>query len=233
MEGTASLSVTTPWECCSSLDCQNGLTLDRLRIECPQFDPALGVLTGVQVELVACGNGVFTWQSPDEGFGGYATNMTFDYVLDGPGISPNVDHELVFPDCGGSITPNTPQGQCTWGNRCRTSPAAEVSSGSWGAYTGNGTVTLTVDPEFSYFLAVSGVEICYFYDAVSTVTVRVTYGYEVCEADFNGDGVVNTQDVTSFLNAFAAGDEAADFNGDGVITTRDVLAFLNAWNLGC
>jgi 6-phosphogluconolactonase (cycloisomerase 2 family) len=56
---------------------------------------------------------------------------------------------------------------------------------------------------------------------------------EGCPADFNGDGVVDTQDVLAFLNAWAAGDDSADFNGDGAVDTLDVLAFLNAWNAGC
>jgi 1,4-alpha-glucan branching enzyme len=54
-----------------------------------------------------------------------------------------------------------------------------------------------------------------------------------CAADFNGDGVVDTRDVLSFLNAWSAGEAEADFNGDGTIDTRDVLAFLNAWSEGC
>ncbi len=54
-----------------------------------------------------------------------------------------------------------------------------------------------------------------------------------CAGDFNGDGVLNTQDVLAFLNAWAAGDAAADFNGDGAVNTLDVLAFLNAWTEGC
>lgn len=54
-----------------------------------------------------------------------------------------------------------------------------------------------------------------------------------CRADFNGDGLVNTQDVLAFLNAWGADDASADFNGDGVIDTQDVLAFLNAWAGGC
>ena len=54
-----------------------------------------------------------------------------------------------------------------------------------------------------------------------------------CTADFNGDGTVNTIDVLTFLNAWAAGDEAADFNEDGSVNTLDVLAFLNAWTAGC
>lgn len=54
-----------------------------------------------------------------------------------------------------------------------------------------------------------------------------------CVADFNGDGVVNTQDVLVFLNAWNAGDSSADINGDGDVNSQDVLAFLNLWNTGC
>lgn len=61
--------------------------------------------------------------------------------------------------------------------------------------------------------------------------VEATSG--ACAPDFNGDGVVNTQDVLAFLNAWTARDPKADFNGDGVINTQDVLAFLNAWTAGC
>ncbi|MFG0260025.1 MAG: GC-type dockerin domain-anchored protein [Phycisphaerales bacterium JB041] len=56
---------------------------------------------------------------------------------------------------------------------------------------------------------------------------------DICEADFNGDGTVNTLDVLVFLNAWTAGDSAADFNDDGTVNTLDVLAFLNAWSTGC
>ncbi|MBK7403352.1 MAG: S8 family serine peptidase [Phycisphaerales bacterium] len=55
----------------------------------------------------------------------------------------------------------------------------------------------------------------------------------LCIADFNGDGSVNTQDVLAFLNAWAAGQSSADINGDGNVNTQDVLAFLNLWNAGC
>lgn len=54
-----------------------------------------------------------------------------------------------------------------------------------------------------------------------------------CPADANGDGVVNTQDVLVFLNAWVVQDGSADFNGDGTVNTQDVLAFLNAWVAGC
>ncbi len=63
--------------------------------------------------------------------------------------------------------------------------------------------------------------------------MRVTPAPEPCEADFNGDGLVDSRDVLAFLNAWTAHGPGADFNGDGAIDTRDVLAFLNAWTVGC
>ncbi len=63
--------------------------------------------------------------------------------------------------------------------------------------------------------------------------VFVTACENDCRADFNGDGVVDTRDVTAFLNAWTAMDSSADIDGNGVIDTRDVLAFLNLWSVGC
>ena len=54
-----------------------------------------------------------------------------------------------------------------------------------------------------------------------------------CQADFNGDGIVNTLDFIGFLNAYNTGDERADFNGDGIVNTLDFIGFLNAYNEGC
>jgi hypothetical protein len=54
-----------------------------------------------------------------------------------------------------------------------------------------------------------------------------------CRADFNGDGVVNSQDFVAFLNAFSTSDPSADFNGDGVVNSQDFVAFLNAFVTGC
>jgi hypothetical protein len=70
-------------------------------------------------------------------------------------------------------------------------------------------------------------------DRPGAVHVFGLAGCTYCPADFDGDGVVNTLDVTAFLNAFAAGDAGADFHCDGAIDTRDVLEFLNAWSAGC
>ncbi|MBK7403502.1 MAG: metallophosphoesterase [Phycisphaerales bacterium] len=54
-----------------------------------------------------------------------------------------------------------------------------------------------------------------------------------CTADWNHDGVVNTQDFVAFLNEWAAHDRPADLNGDGFVDTRDFIAFLNLWSAGC
>jgi hypothetical protein len=54
-----------------------------------------------------------------------------------------------------------------------------------------------------------------------------------CVADFNGDGVVNTQDFIAYLGAWAAGDPAADTDGNGVIDTRDFIGYLGLWAAGC
>ena len=56
---------------------------------------------------------------------------------------------------------------------------------------------------------------------------------DICAADFNADGAIDTLDVLAFLNAWTSGDGSADLNGDGVNNTLDVLAFLNLWATGC
>ena len=49
-------------------------------------------------------------------------------------------------------------------------------------------------------------------------------------ADFNRDGVVNSQDLFDFLVAFFAG--AADFNDDGTTNSQDFFDFLSAFFAG-
>jgi hypothetical protein len=57
--------------------------------------------------------------------------------------------------------------------------------------------------------------------------------YTVCAADFNCDGLANSQDFFDFDGAFFAGDPAADFNGDGVINSQDFFDYLSAFFGGC
>lgn len=59
------------------------------------------------------------------------------------------------------------------------------------------------------------------------------YVFDLCPADFNNDGIVNTLDFIAYLNAYNVGDPRADMNGDGVVNTLDFIAFLNAYNEGC
>jgi hypothetical protein len=69
-----------------------------------------------------------------------------------------------------------------------------------------------------------------FTDAL--VTARVT-----CGPDWNTDGVVNSTDVSDFINDWFGdqvnGTVATDFNFDGVSNSTDVSDFINAWFGGC
>jgi murein tripeptide amidase MpaA len=54
-----------------------------------------------------------------------------------------------------------------------------------------------------------------------------------CLADWNGDGVVDFNDLLDYLNDFNAGNPRADLNGDGVVDFNDLLEFLNHYNSPC
>ncbi len=54
-----------------------------------------------------------------------------------------------------------------------------------------------------------------------------------CAADFNHDGLVNSQDFFDFLSAFFANAPAADFNHSGVVNSQDFFDFLTAFFAGC
>jgi hypothetical protein len=54
-----------------------------------------------------------------------------------------------------------------------------------------------------------------------------------CRADFNADGVVNSQDFFDFLLAFFAQAPSADFNSDAAVNSQDFFDFLVAFFAGC
>ncbi len=54
-----------------------------------------------------------------------------------------------------------------------------------------------------------------------------------CEADYNGDMVVDFFDYLDFVDAFGAGSLLADFNHDGVVDFFDYLDLVDAFARGC
>ena len=64
------------------------------------------------------------------------------------------------------------------------------------------------------------------------MTFRVVAG-GACPADWDGNGSVNSNDISAFLSAWLEsvqqGDLDADFDGSGTVNSNDISAFLNAW----
>lgn len=54
-----------------------------------------------------------------------------------------------------------------------------------------------------------------------------------CPFDLNGDGLINTGDLTALLGEFGQQSDFGDFNGDGIVNTGDLTAFLGAFGTDC
>jgi hypothetical protein len=59
----------------------------------------------------------------------------------------------------------------------------------------------------------------------------IVHGGIACAADFNNDGVANSQDFFDFLTGFFVGN--ADFNHNGITNSQDFFDFLTAFFAGC
>lgn len=58
----------------------------------------------------------------------------------------------------------------------------------------------------------------------TTVVLRYS-----CPADFNHDGIANSQDFFDYITAFVSNSPTADFNADGFVTSQDFFEFLNVF----
>ncbi len=59
------------------------------------------------------------------------------------------------------------------------------------------------------------------------------YLFHSCAADFNYDGVHNSQDFFDFLSAFFQSWPGGDFNRDSFFNSQDFFDFLEAFFQGC
>jgi hypothetical protein len=66
-----------------------------------------------------------------------------------------------------------------------------------------------------------------------TLTVEYTIGGPLCIADFNDDGIVNSTDVSDFINQWftdlTEGTLVTDWDNNGVVNSTDVSSFINDW----
>ncbi len=144
-------------------------------------------------------------------------DLTFEWLADGPFCSGD--------PC---FTPFEPAG-----------PGSSVNDyqGPMLSSTGQGTPTLAVTVDPTYFSPGNrprqlGV-VCYVRDGCGLLVISSEATLSICPADFNGDGTVNSTDVSDFINAWfedqQAGTLVTDWDSNGVVNSTDVSAFINTW----
>lgn len=98
-----------------------------------------------------------------------------------------------------------------------------------GAVSGATTPTLTINPTV---LADNGAAFdCVAGNTCGGVVSDIAVLTVFCRADWNHNGVVNSQDFFHFLADFF--EAHADFNGDGLTNSQDFFDFLGAFFAGC
>lgn len=112
-----------------------------------------------------------------------------------------------------------------------------IQDGPAGASPGGGTVA---GASTSSRLSISNVRLsdAGVYDVVLTNACGTTVSPAIpltviCDANFDGNTVLTSQDVFDFLTAWFANDSRADFNQSGSVSVQDVFSFLTAWFTGC
>jgi hypothetical protein len=70
-------------------------------------------------------------------------------------------------------------------------------------------------------------------DPNKPVTNRNETPVPACPGDWNGDGVIDFNDLLEYLNDYNASAPRADINGDGIVDFNDLLEYLNLYNTPC
>jgi hypothetical protein len=65
--------------------------------------------------------------------------------------------------------------------------------------------------------------------AAGSVMTIALLASPVCPADFNGDGVVDGEELTYLLGAWGTDDPVADVNDDGIVDGNDLTIILAGW----
>ncbi|MCA9298678.1 MAG: hypothetical protein KDA28_06405 [Phycisphaerales bacterium] len=92
------------------------------------------------------------------------------------------------------------------------------------------TVTLTANLEVQGSgEPVTGVTM----DVTGTAVIVATGDAPGCDANYDGDTVLDIFDITSFLADFSSNNAGADWNGDTIFDIFDVTSYLSDFSAGC